>query len=758
MVTTTVDLVTDRAPSVDLTVYRKEVLNFLKTVTIKYDPLVSSLNELVLLKGGNVDDNDPSTWKYYKNAIGEYHETDTLMYIYSLDTKERILYSREMLLKSPRTLEAYSVGKDYYTELCSLYPNQLDLIKNIRYPVSDWKTLYDAPNLTYVTGELSIFEENERDTLLAQVKRVLDFIDRRWNFGESTPEALYPWIFYGMIFQLLTCALYAQRFDNIKMQEVHSWHVWQCITSLGVEDYSDLLTFSQSMFLYRNLDYLNQNRGKQSNLLILADNLLTEWSLSLYGRNVTQRTDKGADECLLYPDLVAKVIPTKNASDVTIPVTTVNDMVIKLIGVGDEYPAIDYPPEENAARQERLLSDTTVNTYPTKIVEIAPVDRNKKFSEQFDTYIYDSLVYGIASGLYSPSIELPSKVTSKTVSLGSNGCLLLFNYCMWRAAGFMPTTIPTVHKSALALKPSPLTLREWYWIGDQKSSIYSYFDVNDYTNNYFQMDYLKSSPTDFSKELLLGFETLIHQVSLQRLNSDIRVGKLMRLVSRNMLIIGDIPLNLTTAKTYQEWLDLNPDLVAQIIGPIEANEKTAMSVYDDLATSIIDTLVPVLAGFNTYGNYQVTDTSYQRIKHLISQFTSYNITFVDDNTTSPSYIFLPQYLSSIWQETTTGDAIYLNYNPVTKITDRLTDKINEPVFYKTIELVRDEMTDPHMGSEDVALSGTRMIRDETRDVFFVEDTLQPVLIDRPVENDQICSPARKVGSILYLPEAPVSTK
>lgn len=752
---TTVDLVTDRAPSVDLTVYRKEVYNFLRTVTIKYEPMINLLNEIVILKGGTVDDGHPETWKYYKNAVGEYHESDTPMYIVSLDTKEKVLYSRDVLSKSPRTLEAYSVGQDYFKELCELYPTQLDLIKNIRYPVSDWETLYNAPNLSYITGEESLLEENERDSLIRQLKLSLKFINNRWNFPGLEVEELEPIMFLGMLFQILASALFAQRFENIRTQEVHSWHVWQYITSQGLSDYSDLLTFSQSMFLYRNLDYLNQNRGKQSNLVILADNLLQEWSLSLYGRNVMQRSDKGADDCLLYPDLVAKVIPTKNASDVAIPLTSVDDMVYKLIEVGNELPAVDYPPEENAARQERLLSDTTLNEYPTKVVEIAPVDRNKKFAQQFDTYIYDSLVYGIASGLYSPSVELPSKISSKTVALNAKDCLLLFNYCMFKAFDITPTTIPTTHKSALALKPSPVTLREWYNIDDQKSSIYAYVDVNDYTNGYFQMDYLQSTPNDFSTELLKGFETISHQVSLQRLNSDVRVGKLMRLISKNMLIIGDIPLGLTTATTYQEWLALNPDLVVQIIGPIEASTKTASSVYADLATSIIDTLVPVLPGFNTYGNYQVTDTSYQRIKQLFTQFTSYNITFVDDNTTAPSYIFSPQYLSSLWSESSEGDSFYYIDETYVKIKDYQFDIIEEPVFSRTVSIDKDLMEDPSFGKLDVTLSGTKEVKENFSDLFYTGNAVSCSIADKAISDDVIIGAVRGVASVLTLPAAPV---
>lgn len=731
----TVELVSDRAPSVDLTVYRKQVYNFLKTATIKYQPLALALNDLVLRKGGIVDESDPQSWKYYKNAIGEYHPTDTPMYISSLDDKSKILFSKETLKDSPRTLEAYSVGNDYYDSLCSLYPDQTDLIKGIRYPIKDWKDLYDADDLAYISGDESLFEQCERDTLIAQMVKVLKFIDSRWNFTNCNNEPLFPWVFWGQIWQILTAALFAQRFENIRSENTHSWHVWQYITSQGLSDYSDLLTFSQSMFLYRNLNYLNLNRGKQSNLVILADNLLSEWSLSLYGRSVIQRTDKGFNECLLYPDLIAKVIPTKNASDLPIPLTSVENMIYKLITVGDEIPADQYPPLENAQRQERLLSDTSVNTYPTKVVEIAPVDRNKKYTEQFSTYLYDSLIYAIAKGHYAPVVEIPSKISQVVIQLSAKDCLLLFNYCMLRSVDRTPDLIPTVHKSALALKPGPVKLREWYIDQGIRVNIHGYLNVADYTSNYFQMDYNRNQPVEFSRALLKGFESLVHQASMQRLNADVRTGQMMRLITKNLLIIGDVDVHLADETTYTDWLKARPDLYSQIIAPIEANAKIAKNVYATLAANIVDTLIPVIPEFNRYGDFEITDNSYQRIKQLFIQLTSYNITFVDDNTTSPTYLFLPHFSSSIWSESDEGEIFYTNYFGRLRLAEKMSDQVCEVIFDKVVSMDHDTMDDPNFRVVSLSAKGSKLGPETLGDVVYVDTGYRSALSEGSQGNE-----------------------
>lgn len=713
----TVELFSDKAPSVDLTVYRNEIYNFLQTTTIKYDPLVEGNNDYVERAGGTVDRTDPSTWKYYKNVIGEYHAVDTPMYIRSFDTQEVMLFSKENLARSPRTTMTYSVGQDAYNELCQLYPAQTDLIKGIRYPLSDWKTAYNAANLTYLNGDESIFEINERDTLIKQLNDTLAFISFRWDFAGTDAEPLYPWVFWGEIWHILATALFAQRFENIRYSEVHSWHVWQFITSQGLSDYSDLLTFSQSMFLYRNLNYLNANRGKQSNLLILANNLLKEWSLTLYGRDVIQRTDTGANEALLYPDLVAKIIQSNDASSSAIPPTSVQDMVYKLINVGNELPTEDYDATTNAERQERLLSDTTVNTYPTKVVEIAPVDKNKKYADQFDTFIYDSLIYGISSGRYNPTVELPSRINQQVVLLDAKNLLLLFSYCMYKSLGEEPTIIPTVAKSALALKPAPISIRQKYKLDGYDVDINNYVNLYDYTNGNYQMVYDQSNPSDFSNAILGGFETLVHQVSLQRLNANARVGRIMRLITKNMLIIGDVKLNLTDAKTYTEWLSKHTDLKTQIIDPIEANAKETQDNYADLAADLVDTLVPITNGFNQYGDYQVTDSSYQRIKQLFTQLTSYNITFVDDNTSSPKYYFLPQEQSSIWGEHFDADLFYAPQDMGAKVTDNITDSLSEIIIDNLIDIGHDKFVERNAAKCPVG-THTALVEDPNKDVLY----------------------------------------
>ena len=98
----------------DIASYRNEVYTFLQSLTLKYSPLADQINLNLLAKGIDVDEDDPSTWKYYLNLQGKYHPSDTMMTVVSLDTREVINFTVENLQTHIRTALAYVPGSAYY--------------------------------------------------------------------------------------------------------------------------------------------------------------------------------------------------------------------------------------------------------------------------------------------------------------------------------------------------------------------------------------------------------------------------------------------------------------------------------------------------------------------------------------------------------------------------------------------------------------------------------------------------------------------
>ena len=75
-------------------VYIDKCLALVSTMIIKSTKDARDMsNELFYRTLHRYDENDPSSWIYYKHISGEYHVTDEPIYVISVDTTERIIFN-----------------------------------------------------------------------------------------------------------------------------------------------------------------------------------------------------------------------------------------------------------------------------------------------------------------------------------------------------------------------------------------------------------------------------------------------------------------------------------------------------------------------------------------------------------------------------------------------------------------------------------------------------------------------------------------
>ena len=170
--------------SVDYTVYRKEVINFLQTVSIKFDLFAEQAqrNAESNAKTIHMSDLDGRNNPYYLNLAGQYSELDDPIYIipveepYLLDDdgkqilddnglpiENKVLLSREILDKYPKTANIYKIPNIEYENLLLKHKGKEGLIKSIIYPAKDLDTVLSARNLTVLAYDSSLLEEDEKD-------------------------------------------------------------------------------------------------------------------------------------------------------------------------------------------------------------------------------------------------------------------------------------------------------------------------------------------------------------------------------------------------------------------------------------------------------------------------------------------------------------------------------------------------------------------------------------------------------------------
>lgn len=620
----------------DMISYYQEVFGFLNSLTIKFSPLVTAMNTQVTNAGGTVDTTSPETWKYYLNAVGQYHPSDTVMTILSLDTQQTVVFSPAMLAQNPKTAENYIPGNALYAALCTRYPSQVDLIKSIVYPASSIEKVISAEDFTIISYGNNLLESSEYDFVLQTIREFLEYIRARWYFSFFSYEPYYTWVFWGNLWQQLVAIVLTARVLSIKTTHVHSWHVWQYLKSNGLGDYSDILSREQMLFLYRNLPYILANRGKQTNLITLADYLLAGLGFGLYGRDVWQQTVDTTAQCQLTPYLVPIGIPTTYIN--ALPeesAESVAQIEQRLYTMGTEV-SIDTAHLTDLTTK---FSTTPLNTFPTKLLELRPIATDLKFSRLLNNFLLDSLVYAISKGLYTTTIDITEPITSVALSLSALDALFLYSYCAFRSLSQSPTELPTnyVVKTAFAQNSVvPTTVV----FGGHTYPVTCFTNPTAYLGAYQWPVFPSITPTEFTNVLSTQFLAMVNQVQISRMEentiSNIVLQKLTNSVVAYETISFSIPNSMTT---YADWLAIKPSTVTSMLTTLDA-QANVVENYSNLADLILSTLLPPTPTFALYGNFTFTGKTYSRFKELFVQLCSYNVLFMDADPTVEIGVFL----------------------------------------------------------------------------------------------------------------------
>ena len=618
--------------SVNLRLYLSEVYNFLQSVTIKFSPIATMMNIEAMKQKCDINENDPSTWKYYVNLSGNYYQTDTMMTVNSLDNSKVINFTTSELALNSRTQANYIPGTTYYENLCTNYPSQTDLIKNIVYPITDIEAAIAAPDFTILGYDTENFlEEWERDYIISQLQQTLDYIRYKkypqWLSGERSETGFYNPYFYitywGQLWHRLCECIFTARFQAIKTVNVHSFHIWQYLQSRGIPNFNDIMSREMQLFLYRNENYLYWNRGKQSSLKILNDNILIPLGVEISGKDVYQQTLTGEKEYILTPDLVAVSVDSqnKNIGDI-LPAESVSSINAQLVSAGDE---ILTSQEHINAVTSKLIS-TTLNTYPTKILQLSPQARDRKYADFFNNFLLDTLVTFINEGHYTPEIIVMGPLGDNTIFLDGKSSLVLLYYCLMRVAYQTPVNVPIYYSSNVAYRFRPNT---------PPTTFYS-FNMMGYMNNYVDMESWMSDstysaiiiqPDDFSNQLSAHFLKALFRIIQSRDTADKVTLDAMHTLVPYIFNTDTVNLNLTDCTSYEEWFAQNPAIIQKVISPIE-NSDDPQSLYNQMTTNIFTALVPITSVMKEYGEFSLTNNLYERLKDLFISLCSYNVNFI----------------------------------------------------------------------------------------------------------------------------------
>jgi hypothetical protein len=409
-----------------------------KTIVIKSEATANAMNVGLNERGLDVDENDPTTWKYYLNLSGRYHSTDTPMTVTSLDTREEIPFDVQTLSVHRRTLRDYAFGTRFYEQLVNRYPEQRDLIHGILNPV-DIDVAIAAPDGKILYIDQFLIEENETN-LVSQIQDRIDAFMLRYNVAEFVMvDDLYPAAHLALLFLNLPLFIEDARLTNCHTEQVHSFHIRQYLASHGrLDTYISHLDKEQMLFLYRNILYIQRNAGKQDTFEWLIDKIMTHRMLPVAEFNLHHNVSEQPDN--LYPTVeVKRVDLTRFKSGNPIDTFSVEEICNRAAFVAPgNYDQLDA----TIAKVTDQMTHSSSNKLKTKMLESSVVDRSNDYALTFSDVLLNHWLYFAQEGWYKTIISFDNPLTGDQLWYSAKDAFILWIYALNRSLGQDLTWVP----------------------------------------------------------------------------------------------------------------------------------------------------------------------------------------------------------------------------------------------------------------------------------------------------------------------------
>ena len=435
-----------------LTRYLDDTIRLAKTLIVKYEEAGLLVNEGLVLKYGRdiVDTSDLTTWKYYLNLAGQYHITDTVMTVVSIDTLETIEFTVENLKIHTATAKAHEYGTRYYNNLVYRYPEQEGLINSILHPV-DLATAINAETGTILSYPSELVEANET-TLMAELEAYLKRSIHRWyNKQFIMSDNLFAATFIATLQLHVLPQLLNLRLKRCKTNEVHSFHVRMYLAShQKLDRYLPYMTLKQSLWLYRNILYIERNAGNVFQFKNLIQHLLTERGIPV-GEYTVRQLDRFQSNYRPVMAARRKIINTEQ-NVLTYDLYDLDVLFNKEIPV--EVGNEEYFDARRA--DEHFKAETTNSSITqTKVLESSMVDYTDAVPETFEEVALRQWCYLATHDLYRAVVNFKDPKTNEFRVLFAKDALIYMYYVQLMADGLTVPTIPEYLNMQYRKHPKP---------------------------------------------------------------------------------------------------------------------------------------------------------------------------------------------------------------------------------------------------------------------------------------------------------------
>ena len=707
-----------------------------------------------IFKKISVDDINP----YYLNLAGQYsildntkdnfdedivlrgeNGSDNRIYVNVIETRENnVLLTRELLNKYPMTASVYKIGNPEYDQLLKKYPKKQGLIKSICYPVESYDVAKNSRDLTLLKYDASFLEADERDGLILALKNFLEYIYNRWFVYDFKFEPAYSITFMGMIWSILPSVLLTERIKNLRTSQVHSMHIWEYLDSKGLGEYKPILNREQSVFLYRNIDYLLQNKGKKTNIEILAENLLKGLHIHLVGKTILQETSTNYEDCITNPEFLSDAVVQRGSTE-QIDEDSKQDMrqILYRMYLEGYYP--DYSIDNSIEMNEKF-GLTEFNNLPTRLLEFEKNILDNKYISYFTEFMVDSLVYHWTKGIPSFHISFVDTVSLTTLDLTVGEVLALLHYIHFKESGQTPINIPTFYTSRLAYPlVQPEKLPENYYFEDLTNKITNKTNISCFKyklRGFINTEQIlkdipfdiitTNSQTEYMTKLANHFSALLKHTRQVRESAHTRYQEAMRyyyehLVLHDVLVYNKynsdkdidttfisgeqftnfdsphkcipkrINIKLTNYDTYSDWIK-NTENLEYVLDMYDKTDNPK-EYYKQFCDTLWMKLFPIeeMPIFDEFtGADKDNSEIYRGLKKLFIQLCSYRLYFLETDRTPLNYIVSPYQSLYTLEGSEESDLIVpfgteVNTHIVEEFNSKFTNRIIPDLYINTDE-------------------------------------------------------------------------
>lgn len=448
--------------------YLDSTLMFTKSLLIVIRTEGGLYNDLLKQKYGlNVDTAKKETWRYYMHLAGKYHSVDVPIKMISWDNGKEIVLDRTSVEKHKTTRKELLKFGSFYRTIVDAYPEQELLLKSL---ISTSKKLtieeiVKLRNHSIVAYDASHIEVQESNLLPRLQERINNYAITKTLPYYSIAESLYMASMYIVLYQFIYMNILNLRLANAKTSQAHSYHILSYLASHHRLDKNyPYLDIKQTLFLYRNLKYLNTYAGTNEVFYKLIDKFFTVRRVSVINYIYKQKNSISPDGSMEYR------FNQKLLNDANLVFETKN-----------------YDLEEIAEKEEIVL-ETNKKEYEfhteeidfknrnslhaelaTKDLEISIIDNGNDIKYSMLTLITDYWAQTLSLGINSYIVNFTDPIKGQRLVLDTADAFKLYTIALHRTANITLDVIPDYH-AVRVLRPDRPSVEELVSKNFRKSS------------------------------------------------------------------------------------------------------------------------------------------------------------------------------------------------------------------------------------------------------------------------------------------------